>query len=50
MQWSGTRLSFNGLGIAKRYCSFDLIGDRFSQCGGRESSWPRNIQLGVRKS
>ena len=31
-QQSGPGRAFKGLGVAKRYCSFDLIGDRFSQC------------------
>ena len=33
MQQFSARRVFNDLGVAKRYCSTDLISDTFVQCG-----------------
>ena len=33
MQQFSARRVFKGLGVAKRYCSTDLISDTFVQCG-----------------
>ena len=43
LQYPGVQRAFKGLGVAKRYCRRDLIGDTFVQCylGARSNSADR---------